>query len=331
VKALVIGGTGFLGRCISHELLRKGFEVCATTRQRHVSESPTAVVNDGIEYVYADVLEPDSIAARMQNVDFVFTCFGLLGKWGVPDQKYHDINVLGLENVLNTLSGQEIRQLIHISSAGVLGPLQNGVVADESFPHNPSNAYERAKSEAEHMVFNFAEQQGIPFTIVRPEFVYGPGDMHVLGLFRAVKNRRFLLIGKGDSLLHPTYIDDFVRGVFLCLDNRTALGQTYLITGMRPVSVRDLSTAVADAINVRVPAVGLPTWIAFAAANTFESLAKITSLGEPLLTRSQVRFFTENRSFTFAKAKEELGYAPEIGLEEGIRRTVSWYREKGFL
>jgi nucleoside-diphosphate-sugar epimerase len=331
MKALVVGGTGFLGSYIADELLRKGFEVRATTRQKSASELKNVTVTQGVEYIYADVLEPDSMIPAMHGVDFVFTCFGLLGKWGVPDQDYRNVNVLGLQNVLNAIPGKQIRQLIHISSAGVLGPLPNTVVADESYPFNPSNIYERTKCEAEEKVIRHAGQHGVPFTIIRPEFVYGPGDMHVFGLFRAVKDHKFLFIGKGESLLHPTYVDDFVRGVFLCIGNKIALGKTYLITGRQAVSVRELSTAIASATDVRMPSIGIPTWIAFTAARAFESVAKIVNHREPLLTRARVKFFTENRAFDCSRARQELGYAPEVGLDEGIRRTVAWYREKGLL
>jgi dihydroflavonol-4-reductase len=331
MRALVIGGTGFLGNSLAHELLRRGFEVRSTLRERSASELKKAAVKKGIEFVYADVLEPDSIAACLQAVDFVFTCFGLLGKWGVPDQAYRNINVRGLENVLNAISSRKIRQLIHISSAGVLGPLPNGVVADESYPCNPSNIYEKAKCEAEEKVRHCAGQQGFPFTILRPEFVYGPGDMHVLGLFRAVKDRKFLIIGNGQSLLHPTYIDDFIRGTLLCVGNQVSFGKTYLITGRQAVSVRDLSSTIADATNVRLPHIKIPIRIARAAAKAFEFFAKVTSFAEPILTDARVKFFTENRAFDCAKAQKELGNAAEIELAEGIRRTVAWYREKGLL
>jgi nucleoside-diphosphate-sugar epimerase len=331
VRALVIGGTGFLGSCIAHELLKRGFKVRSTTRHRDASEPNSPVENGEIEFVYGNVLERESLADCMKDVDFVFTCFGLLGKWGVPDLDYQRINVEGLGNVLNAIPRTGIRQLIHLSSAGVLGPLPDGVVADESHPFNPSNIYESTKCEAEKKILRYAEEKGIPFTIVRPEFVYGPRDMHVLGLFRAVKNNRFPIIGKGDSLLHPTYVDDFVRGIFLCLNNPIAFGKTYLITGDRAVSVKDLSASMAKAMNTPMPHIRIPIWIALAGARVCESLAKIIGNTEPVLTNARVKFFTENRAFTFAKAQQELGYAPEVSLDEGIRRTVAWYREKGLL
>jgi dihydroflavonol-4-reductase len=285
----------------------------------------------GVEFRYGDVLEPDSIRSCIDGVDFVFTCFGLLGKWGVPDRTFRLANVEGIRNVLEAIPRSGIRQFIHMSSAGVLGPLADGVVADESYPFGPSNIYEMTKCEAEREVQTCARQRDIPFTIIRPEFVYGPGDLHVLGLFKAIARRRFILLGSGKTLLHPTYIDDLIRGIALCTGNKDALNRTYLITGKAPVTVKELGSTIAEELGVRLPRVHVPVSLANVMATSMEGLARLTGYSEPILSRARVKYFTENRAFTCAKARKELGYLPAIDLREGVRRTVRWYRERNYL
>jgi dihydroflavonol-4-reductase len=330
MKALVIGGTGFIGSRIVAELLRRGLEVRVTIRRNGPIAPEHRQMDRRVECLFGDVLDQDSLRECVKGVELVFACFGLLGKWGVPDSAYWQINAEGVSNVLQAIPKAGIRQFIHVSSAGVLGPLAQGIVADESFPFRPSNIYERTKAEAEREVHRCAVQRSIPFTIVRPEFVYGPGDMHVLGLFRAIQHRRFLLIGSGNSLLHPTYIDDLIQGVALCIGNEKAIGKTFLITGKEPVTVRKLGTVIAEELNVALPRFRILVPVANALASSFESLARI-SHSEPMATKAQVKFFTENRAFTTAKAQDELGYFPKVDLCEGIRRTVRWYRTKGLL
>jgi nucleoside-diphosphate-sugar epimerase len=331
MKALVIGGTGFIGSHIADALLGKCWEVRVTVRRRSDSTPRNPGNESGVEYMYGDVLDPDSLRKCLNGIDLVYTCFGLLGKWGVPERRYWQTNTDGLKNVLEAVPQGRIRQLIHLSSAGVLGPVANGVLADESFSLAPSNIYEKTKCEAENEIRRFAAVRGIPFTIIRPEFVYGPRDMHVLMLFRAIKRRRFFLIGSGESLLQPTYIDDLIQGVLLCTNNENALGKTFLITGRNPVSVKDLGTVIAEELGVPLQLIRIPGVVAYAAANMCEVLAKLTRYPAPILTRAQVKFFTENRAFSIEKAQSELGYSPNPDLRDGVRQTVHWYRDKGYL
>jgi nucleoside-diphosphate-sugar epimerase len=331
MRALVIGGTGFIGSHIADALLSKGWEVRVTVRRSLDLKFQNPKYDPKIEYVYGNVLDTDSLRNCFSGIDFVCTCFGLLGNWGVPERSYWDMNVEGLRNVLAAMPGEGTCRLIHLSSAGVLGPLADHVIADESFHFAPSNIYEKTKCVGEKEVHKFASARRIPFTILRPEFVYGPGDMHVLGLFRAIKRGRFVLIGTGHGVLHPTYIDDLTQGFLLCTENDRALGGTYMVTGREIVTVKNLGTAIADELGVKLPPFRIPEFFAKAAASLFESFATIANTKDPILTHARVKFFTENRAFTSARAQRELGFSPKVDLREGIKRTIRWYQEKGHL
>jgi len=327
MKAFVTGGTGFIGSHIIDHLIRKGFQVRALVRN---SSNTARLMNRGIEFVYGDVLDRSSLKKHIGDIDLVFSAFGILGQWGMPEETYRDINTKGVKNLIESCLDSGIKQFIHISSAGVLGPLPDGVVADESFPYNPSNIYEETKCEAEKEIIGFAKREGLPFTVIRPEFVYGPGDIHVLGLFKAVQAGKFFILGNGRSLLHPTYIDDLIQGISLCTDNKAAIGKVYLITGENPIPVEDLATTIAEELGVSLPKIKIPLVVANIAAVLFEWGTKVADY-EPLLTMSRVRFFTENRSFSCKKAGDELGYVPQVSVKDGVRRTVRWYRDNGYL
>ncbi len=333
MKALVIGGTGFVGSHIARALLAMGAEVRVSSRKRPLGcgAGGSGQGQEGIEYRYGNVLDPGSLRACISDVDVVFSAFGLLGQWGVPDRAYWETNKRGVENVMEGCGDAQVSQLIHISSAGVLGPLPDGVVADESFPFGPSNVYERTKCEGEKAVVRIGRQKDVPFTIIRPEFVYGPEDMHVLGLFRAIRDRKFVILGSGETLLHPTHIEDLIRGICLCLGSEKAMNETFLMTGSTPISVRTIAKVISEELGVSLPAIRVPLGVARPAAAVFELAAGIWRSANPLLTRSRVRFFTENRAFSCRKAGEELGYAPKVDFREGVRRTIGWYRENGFL
>ena len=277
-----------------------------------------------------NILEIDALKNCTKNIDLVFSAFGILGGWGIPEKTYWEVNYKGVKNLLESCMDRNIKQFIHISSAGVLGPLTDGVVADESFPYNPSNVYERTKCEAEKAILKFCREQQIPFTIIRPEFVYGPGDTHVLGLFKVIRTRRFVLLGNGDGLLHPTYIDDLVQGIHLCIGNKNAFGKIFLMTGNRPMRVSELSQTIADQLEVSLPKIRIPLFIARTMAAILESVASVLKF-DPVLTKSRVNFFSENRAFSCRKAQDELGYVPKVDFREGVGRTIQWYEENGYL
>jgi nucleoside-diphosphate-sugar epimerase len=326
MKALVVGGTGFIGSSIVKDLLSKNIEVRVLIRKKSVINRFS---NKRIEIKYGNISEIGSLREHTKDVDLVYSAFGILGQWGTPEQLYWEVNTKGVKNLLESCLNRKVKQFIHISSAGVLGPLPHGVVADEFFSYNPSNVYERTKCEAEKEILNYGKKFGIPFTIIRPEFVYGPGDTHVLGLFKAIKAKRFVILGNGSSLLHPTYIDDLIQGIHLCTYNQNTVGEIFLITGDRPIKVKELAETIAEEAGARLPKIKIPLFFANATAKVLELGARVTKF-EPLLTTSRVKFFTENRAFSYEKARNELGYVPKVDFREGVRKTIRWYQENGY-
>jgi nucleoside-diphosphate-sugar epimerase len=171
---------------------------------------------------------------------------------------------------------------------------------------------------------------GVPLVVARPEFVYGPGDTHVLGLFGAIQNGTFFYIGSGDSLCHPTYIDDVVAGLLACASSRARALEAYHLAGPRAVTIRAWAEAIAAALGARPPWLHLPVPLVRAGAWAAELAGSVSGIRPPL-SREGVRFFTESRAFSTEKAERELGWTPKVEIEEGTRRAVEWYRQEGLL
>jgi nucleoside-diphosphate-sugar epimerase len=238
------------------------------------------------------------------------------------------LHVDGTRNVLAAAQAMvKSPRVLYVSSPGVLGPIA-GEAASEDAPLAPSNAYERSKAAGEQVAQHFATC-GLPVIIARPEFIYGPGDRHVLGLFRAIQHGRFFYLCGGKYFCHPTFVDDAVSGILACL-TRGRPGEVYHITGPRPVTFRELGETIADALGVRPPWLSLPVWLARAGATGLESAGRLAGW-KPPLSRTGVAFFSEDRRFSWQKARNQLGYSPEYDLTSGITRTVQWYRHQGWL
>jgi nucleoside-diphosphate-sugar epimerase len=170
--------------------------------------------------------------------------------------------------------------------------------------------------------------------------VYGPGDRHLLGWFRSIRNGYYRVIGAGENKLHPIYIDDAVRALLLCAgaagrskvrpDDRSCQpGRAYHLVGSKAVTMRELSDAIGVAVGRAVPRTHLPAWLAYAAGAAFEALPVPRRILP--LTRSRVRFMRQNREYDGTRAREELRFVPSVNLADGLSRAVAWYENQGLL
>jgi nucleoside-diphosphate-sugar epimerase len=318
------GATGFVGGALARALVASGATVRALVRpqsERHrLADVP-------LEWIEGDVCDAASLRGTLVGADAVIHAAGRLGAWGVPEATYHALHVGGTGNVLEEAQRCGVARVLYVSSPGVLGPISHGPV-DERAPLRPSNAYERSKAAAEQVAHAYA-RAGLPVVIARPEFIYGPGDKHVLGLFEAIAQARFLLIDGGRHLCHPTFVDDAVDGMLRCL-HRGQSGEIYHITGPRAVTFRELGDVIADSLDVSRPRFSIPRPLAMMGSALLELAATLTGKTPPL-SRTAAAFFSEDRHFSFEKAGIALGYEPQVDLSSGIRQTIAWYRAEGLL
>jgi nucleoside-diphosphate-sugar epimerase len=152
----------------------------------------------------------------------------------------------------------------------------------------------------------------------------------LLKLFKGIARRRFVVLGSGDIFYHLTYIDDLIEGFRLCGEVPAAANRTYILAGAEVTTLNELIRKIAHHAHVAPPSVKLPVWPFWMAGAACEAI--FVPLGvEPPLYRRRVDFFTKSRAFDISRARTELGFTPRVGLDEGIRRTLAWYREHGWL
>ena len=324
-RIFITGATGFLGAALARALVREGMEVHALARpsaDRNALEGIPVIWHEG------DLRSQDTLARALSGVSWVIHAAGQLGTALLPEHTYQQVNVEGTRHVLAAAMQADSKpRVLHLSTAGIIGPTTREP-AEEDAPWRPTNPYERSKAAAEQIARDFAAQ-GLPVVIARPGFVYGPGDKHVLNLFRAVRRGQFFYIAGGWRYCQPTFVDDAVAGMLLCL-TRGQPGQAYHIVGPRPVTFRELGGTIADALGVRPPRLSLPMWSAQMAATGLEIAGRICGL-KPPLSRTGVAFFSEDRVFSWQKAHNGLGYTPQYDVAAGVAETVAWYRQHRWL
>jgi nucleoside-diphosphate-sugar epimerase len=323
---LITGATGFLGDHLTRRVLGEGKHVRVLARS---PEKAKSLIAAGAELAAGDVTDADSVSAALQDVTLVYHLAGKLLKPGVPAGEYRRIHVEGTRVLLAQCAKRStIERIVHCSTTGVLG-VTGAKPADEAAPFAPTNIYEQTKLEAE-LQAREAMQQGLPIVIVRPGLVYGPGDLHLLGFFRAIYRRLFRPIGRVDVWLHPIYIDDMTEAFVHCGANPRASGACFHIAGREPVTIATLADTIAVALGTPKPAGRIPRPAALAVATMGDWLPDRFKDVAPL-TRSRLDFLTRSRMYDVSKAKALLGFEAETGLRSGIAQTVAWYRQNGYL
>lgn len=328
MKILITGASGFIGQQLTRRLLAAGHALRLLTRSKN-NIPDTFSSHAQVEVVEGDLTKPDELGGLLDGVEVVFHLAGMLGQAGVGDDAYWAANYQSTRNILDLcLKAQGIKRFIHCGSAGVQGPIADPP-ADESVPLAPSNIYETTKAKAEETVLEYHRKHGLATVVLRPEFVYGPPDKHVLGLFKAIGSGKFVVMGAGRSWLHPTYIDDVIQSFELVLTSDKAIGEVYIIAAERAVTVRELSDRIADTLGVRRP-FSIPVGVGWLLAEVCEFFDRILPIEMPF-NRARFKYLVENRSFDITKARKELGYNPQFDLKKGIEATISWYKQEKLL
>lgn len=325
-KVLVTGGFGYLGSNLVRRLVERGYPVRVHARRESAEK---AAVCESSDTVYGDIRDADVMMKAVEGVDVVIHTVSNFRKGGSDKDEAHSVNVGGTQNVLDAALKHNVSQLIHCSTIGVHGSVKE-VPADESTSFNPGDLYQETKLEAEKRVVEFSRGNGLPFTVIRPISLMGPGDMRMAKLFRMIKRGRFFIVGKGEVLFQPAYIDDVVDGFLMCIGNERALGETFIIGSEEYLTLNDLVGRIAKLLQVKPPSIKLPLPPLLLLASLCETICVPIGV-EPPLHRRRMSFFQNNRAFSIQKAKEVLGYRPAVSLSDALSRTIDWYGKNGLL
>jgi nucleoside-diphosphate-sugar epimerase len=280
------------------------------------------------DIVTGDLTDRESLAKAVAGVEVVYNIAAIYRQAGLPADVYRVVNAVAVGALVEEAAHAGVRRVVHCSTVGVHGDIEHPP-ANEDAPLRPGDVYQQTKVEGEALAREAAERLGIEVTIVRPSGIYGPGDRRLLKLFRNTV-RRFPILGRGEIYYHLTYIDDLVEGFLRCGEHPAAANRTYILAGAEVTTLNEVVNAIADVAGVKPPRVHLPVWPFWLAGAACEAICRPLGI-EPPIYRRRVDFFTKSRAFDITRARTEIGYAPRVSLRDGITRTLTWYREQGWL
>ena len=325
-RVLVTGATGMVGSYVVERLVASGYEVRAMVRS---TSNCDGLDRNGVELFEADLSDPAGLPPALAGMDIVVHAAAHVGDWG-PAAKYRVINVYALEHMLTAAHREgRLARWVQISSMGIYPARHHYGTTEETEPDIAGlDGYTKTKAEAEVILKRHMDEHGFPAVILRPGFVYGRGDRHVIPrLIERIAAGQMKLIGDGERVLNNTYAGNLADAVLPAIEREESLGNAFNIRDERLVTRNEFVHAIADYMMRPRPG-HAPEGLARALVGPIEWFARLRGATQaPLLTRARVKFLTQNLDFSIAKAKTVLGYAPQVDFREGMEEALRWADE----
>ncbi len=319
MKNLVTGATGFIGSFIAENLVKKGEHVRALVR----NTSDTALLKDlGVDIFYGDLTDSRSVKEAVKGMDKVFHSAAMVGDW-MPRKEAYKVNVEGTRWLVEAAVEEKVERFIFVSSLAVLGMRDHHGTPDNAPRTKANDIYADTKIDSEALVEEYGRLYNLPFTIIRPGFVFGPRDKKVIPrMVDFIRRGKFIFIGKGDNKINMIYIENLADIIVKASTIDRAIGQIYNVTNDSGMTMKDLAFMVSDLWGLKRPRKHIPKKAAYVICNMFESFARLTnSKKTPLFNKTRLKFLSLNLDFDISKIKRELSYSPHVDMLEGLKRT----------
>jgi len=324
MTTLVTGASGLVGSHLTDALVARGERPRVLLRP---DESLGYLGGVDVEVFRADLAAEDrpAIEKAVAGVERVLHCAARTGPWG-PAADYENTNVRGLKLIVEAALAAKVKRIVHVSSITVHGNDVRGAADEDSPFRDEPNPYSRSKVAGERWLRTVIEEQGAPVTIVRPGWVYGPRDSASFGRFAAMIQRgRMVGFGSGRNHIPLIYVTDVAEGILAASEAGRAVGRTYLLVNDEPVRQVDYFNAIAAGLGVPPPRLRVPYRLALglgAASETAGHLARLQNA--PPLTRYGIQLIGGENRFSIQRARQEIGFSPQVMMAEGVRRGLEW-------
>ena len=322
--AYVTGGTGFLGSHLVERLLKERYRVKALVRKTSDRSLLEAL---GVELVEGDITDgPERLKAGIEEATHVFHAAAYVDEWG-PLEKMVQVNVNGLGNVLEALRGSKLQRFVYMGSAVVYGSLDR-VDMDESAPFvETGDHYNHTKIACEHVLRDFVQATGLAAVVLRPPYVYGERDRHLLPrVAAALRDRKWIYLNGGLVPFTLVYVRNVVDACMLAATREEAIGEGFLITDGEAITRREFVEILCEEMGYDRPEKSASRVVAKLLCPFSEGLAKLFGAEEPpLVNRFRYKFAAVRLTFDISKARRLLGYEPRYRTRDSLRETARWF------
>lgn len=330
MNAVVTGGGGFLGGAVVRLLRQRGDTVRSFTRSAYPWLDEL-----GVEQSLGDLADQEAVERAVSGCDVVFHVAAKAGVWG-RYSAYFDTNVTGTRNVLAACKKLGVRRLVYTSTPSVVHAGGDVEGANESLPY-PKHFdahYPKTKALAEREVLA-ANGPELATVALRPHLIFGPGDPHLVPrIIESARKGRLKRIGTRPIKVDVTYIDNAAQSQLDAadrLDVGTApAGKAYFVSNGEPVELWPFVDRILGEAHLPPLTKTVSAWKARLAGRVLEWVYWLFRLpGEPPMTRFVANQMSTSHWYDISAARRDLGYAPRVSTEEGLKRLGERLRADG--
>jgi len=323
-RVLVTGATGFIGSHLVEELLWKGYEVAALIR---TNSNLRWLRGKGVEFIYGDLLNEEGIPP-LEGFSYIFHLAGVTRVLHKRD--FYRVNHGGTERLLAAVKrGGGVKRFVFLSSQAAAGPSYSDRARREEDPPHPVSPYGESKLRAEEAVLSCRDE--IPVTVLRPCSIYGPRDEYMYEYFKVVSRGFTPIIGSGPVFLSLCFVDDLISALILTITRDYPSGEVFFIADGEKYSLDFFADVVSSALNVKLKKIYVPVLVGWLYALVSEGWGVVRGKAAPFNRSKFSEVIQRNWVCDITKAKKKLGFRPRFRLEAGVKVTLQWYKEKGWL
>ena len=331
MKILITGASGFIGSFIVEEALKRGFETWAAMRK---SSSRQFLQDERIHFIELNLSSKEQLVEQLrgQNFDYVVHAAGVTKCLNKAD--FRRINTEGTKNLVDALLELEmpLKRFVFVSSLSVFGAIKEKMPYDEireTDTPQPNTEYGRSKLAAEQYLDTLTSR--VPIIILRPTGVYGPKEKDYFLMAKSIKQHTDFAVGYQRQDITFVYVTDVVQAIFLALEKGES-GRKYFLSDGEVYQSTTFSDLIHEELGrpwwIRVTA---PVWvlrvITFFGEYVGRMTGKVTALNNDKYNILRQR----NWRCDIEPARCELGFEPKVKLKEGVKTTIKWYKDNGWL
>lgn len=315
MKALVTGGTGFIGSHLTEALLNENFDVYCIVRNPLKLRFLQGL---NVKIIQGDCSQKETIEKISWDFDYIFNLSGITK--ALRPEDFFQSNYIGTKNLIEVVAEQNpaVKRFVHVSSLAAVGPCRDGKPVDEKTEPAPVSEYGKSKLMGEKAVEFYKDR--LPITIIRPPAVYGPRDSDFLTFFKMIKAGVVLYLT--EAIYSMIYVNDLVNGIITASKSEKAVGETFFIAESQPYNTHQIVKAISEAIGKRPVKIKIPKGIGMFFIRVFQKFDKKSIINSDKLNELVQPCWVCNTQ----KAEQLLGFKTKTKLKEGMEWTAKWYR-----
>ena len=338
-RILITGASGFIGSFIVEEALNRGFETWAAVRK---SSSREFLKDERIHFIELNLSSEEQLKQQLKDIQFDYVVHAAGVTKCLHKEDFFRINTEGTKNLVRALLDLQmpLKRFVYISSLSIMGAIREEQPYKEIREQDkakPNTAYGKSKLEAEQWLVSLNKElekkneKLLPYVILRPTGVYGPRERDYFMMAKSIQSHTDFAVGFKQQDITFVYVTDVVQAVFLAME-KGQTGRCYFLSDGEVYQSSTFSDLIRKELGnpwwIRITA---PLWllriITFCGEYIGHMTGKVTALNNDKYNIMKQR----NWRCDINPARQELGYEPQVKLEEGVRRSIAWYKKNKWL